>query len=146
MKVAICGSLSFAKEMGELKEKLVKLGLEVEVPYSAVKILKGEFSQEGINKSKEDGTFHKITMENDAIRKWHDVIKLCDAILVANYDKKGIKDYVGGSVFLEIGFAHVMNKKVYLLNPIPKVSYKDEILAMQPIVLEGDLSKISDSK
>ncbi|PIR40372.1 MAG: hypothetical protein COV33_00030 [Candidatus Zambryskibacteria bacterium CG10_big_fil_rev_8_21_14_0_10_34_34] len=142
MKIAICGSLSFAKEMGELKEKLNGFGFEVEVPYSAVKILKGEFSQEGINKSKEDGTFHKITIENDAIRKWHDVIQSCDAILVVNYDKKGISNYVGGSVFLEIGFAHIMNKKIYLLNPIPEVSYKDEIIAMQPIILEGNLLKI----
>src|SRR3989344_2081235 len=112
MKIAICGSLSFAKEMCELKGKLTKLGFEIEVPYGAVKILKGEFSQESINKSKENGTFHKITMENDAIRKWYNVIKSCDAILVANYDKDGIPNYIGGSVFLEIGFAHVMNKKI----------------------------------
>ena len=81
MKIAICGSLSFAKEMGELKEKLLSLDFEVEVPYSAVKILEGEFSQENINKSKEDGTFHKITIENNAIRRWHDVIKSCDYCL-----------------------------------------------------------------
>lgn len=142
MKIAICGSLTFAKEMNELKEKLVGLGFEVELPFSAIKILKGEFSQDEINKSKEDGTFYKITAENDAIRKWHDVIEKSDAILVANFDKKGIKNYIGGSVFLEIGFAHVMNKKIYLLNPIPNLSYTDEILAIQPTILNGDLSKI----
>ena len=34
-----------------------------------------------------------------------------------------------------MGFAHVLNKKIYLLNNIPEMSYSDEIRAMQPIVL-----------
>lgn len=142
MKIAICGSLTFAQEMNKLRDQLVDLGFEVQLPFSAVKILKGEFSQDEINKSKEDGTFHKITAENDAIRKWYEVIKNSDAILVANFDKKGVKNYIGGSVFMEIGFAHVLNKNIYLLNPVPEISYTDEILAIKPIVLRGDLSKI----
>ena len=44
---------------------------------------------------------------------------------------------------MEIGFAHVNNKKIFLLNSIPEnVPYKDEIRAMVDIVLNGDLSKI----
>jgi len=44
---------------------------------------------------------------------------------------------------MEIGFAHVNDKKVFLLNPIPdSVSYTDEIKAMVDVVLNGDLSKI----
>ena len=142
MKIAICGSLSFAKEMGEVKDRLNQLGFEAFVPFSAVKILDGRFSLESIDKHKNEGTFHKIAIENDAIRKWHGVIKESDVILVVNLDKKGIKNYIGGNVFLEIGFAHVMNKKIYLLNPVPDVAYIDEILAMQPIILDGDLSLI----
>lgn len=142
MKIAICGSLSFAKEMAELKNKLETFGHEVYMPYSAEKIIKGEFSSEEIEQAKESGIFHRMTIENDAIRRWHDVIEKSDGILVANYDKKGIKNYIGGSAFLETGFAHVMNKKIFLLNPIPDVSYKEEILSMQPVVLNGDLGKI----
>ncbi len=142
MKIAICGSLSFSKEMREMKEKLTRLGFDVQVPFGAVKILKGELSQAEIDRSKEDDTFYKVAIKNDSIRQWHDVIKECDAILVLNFDKKGVRNYIGGNAFLEIGFAHVMDKKIYLLNPIPEVSYKDEILTMQPIVLNGDLSKI----
>ena len=142
MKIAICGSLSFSKEMGETKDTLIKLGFAPQVPFSAVKILNGEFSQVEIDESKEDGSFYKTAIKNDGIRRWHNVIKECDAILVLNFDKKGIKNYIGGNSFLEIGFAYVMDKKIYLLNPIPEVSYKDEIMTMQPIILNGDLNKI----
>lgn len=29
------------------------------------------------------------------------------------------------------------------LNPVPEIGYKDEIIAMQPIVINGDLSNIN---
>lgn len=45
---------------------------------------------------------------------------------------------------MEIGFAHVHGKKVFLLNPIPEIDfYKDELLTMADKILNGDLSKIS---
>ena len=45
---------------------------------------------------------------------------------------------------MEIGFAHVNNKKVFLFNPIPeKVSYIDEIKAMADVIINGDLTKIN---
>jgi uncharacterized membrane protein (UPF0127 family) len=51
-----------------------------------------------------------------------------DAVLVLNYDRKGIKNYIGGNTLMEIGFAHVLNKKIYLMNPIPEIEfYKSEI-------------------
>lgn len=143
MKIAICGSLSFAKEMAELEKELEALGHEVRMPITAEEITSGELSAEYIEQVKEEGLLHKRNIEVDAIRRWHKVIEKSDAILAANYDKKGVKNYIGGAVFLEIGFAHVMNKKIYLLNPIPEVSYKEEILSMQPIVLNGNLSEIS---
>ncbi len=43
---------------------------------------------------------------------------------------------------MELGFAYVNDKKIFLLNPIPDLPYKEEIEAVQPIVLNGDLSKI----
>jgi predicted RNA-binding protein with PUA domain len=41
-----------------------------------------------------------------------------------------------------MAFAYVLDKKIFLLNPIPKISYSDEIYAMKPIILNGDLTKI----
>lgn len=64
-------------------------------------------------------------------------------LLIVNVDKKGIKGYIGGNSFLEMGFAHVLNKPIYLLCNIPKMEYTDEIRAMQPVVLNGNYSKIN---
>lgn len=67
-----------------------------------------------------------------------------DAILVANFDKNGIKNYIGGNTLMEIGFAHVLNQKIFLLNPIPEIKYyKSEIEAVKPVIINGDLGKIS---
>lgn len=62
--------------------------------------------------------------------------------MAVNKDKHGIKNYIGGNTFLEIGFAHVLNKKVFLLNPVPDMLYADEILAMEHTVINNDLTKI----
>ena len=68
---------------------------------------------------------------------------MSDAILVLNYDKKGIKNYIGGNTLMEIGFAHILNKKIFLLNPIPDIDfYKSEIEATKPIILNGNLSNL----
>jgi len=70
-------------------------------------------------------------------------LKTSDALLVLNKSlKDGKEDYISGSSFLEMGFAHALGKKIYLLQGIPEVTYKDEIMAMSPIVLNGNLNDI----
>ena len=72
-----------------------------------------------------------------------DKLKKSDALLVVNNSlKNGRKNYISGSSFLEMGFAHALGKKLFLLQGVPEVSYKDEILAMKPIILSGNLNKI----
>ena len=67
-----------------------------------------------------------------------------EAILVANYEKNGVPNYIGANTFLEIGFAHVLGQKIFLLNPLPENSYiKTELEAVRPVVIHGDLSKIA---
>ncbi|MBI5401399.1 hypothetical protein HZB05_01050, partial [Candidatus Wolfebacteria bacterium] len=66
-----------------------------------------------------------------------------DAVLVMNLDKHGIKNYIGGNTLMEIGFAHVLNQKIFLYNPIPDIPYyKSEIEAVKPTIIDRDLSKI----
>jgi len=132
MKIIICGSMAFAKEMLEIKQKLEKQNHIVIVPTNTDKYANGTIDVE--NK------WEKI--EFDVIRAYFEEIKKTDAVLVINKDKNSIKNYVGGNSLIEIAFAHVLNKKVFLLNPVPQINYSDEIEAMKPIVLNGDLSKI----
>lgn len=140
MKIAICASMIFTKKMLEIKEKLEKLGHEACV---------SGFIEQYVGKSekekKELTIYHKN--EKDAIREYWGQIQKADAILVLNYDKRGIKNYIGGNTLMEIGFAHVLNKKIFLLNPIPEISYyQSEIEAVKPIVIHNDLSQIRDGQ
>lgn len=143
MKIVICASIEFTYEIEEISEKLKSVGHDVETPLTSQRILSGELTMEEFMKEKEsngDEAFRKIS--DDVIRRYYEIIKNSDAVLVVNYDKKGIENYIGGNTFLEMGFAHVLNKKIYLLNPIPEMGYRDEIVAMQPIILDENLDKI----
>lgn len=130
MKIAICGSMKFGKEMLEVKQELEKNGHEMIVPTNTESYADGTIDVE--NK------WEKI--ELDVIRIYFEKIKEQDAILVVNKDKNGIENYVGGNSLIEIAFAHVLDKKIFLLNPIPKMNYSDEIEAMKPVILNGDLN------
>lgn len=143
MKITICSSIDFTYEVKEIADKLEKIGHEVEIPLTSQKILRGELTLEDFKKEKEengDGFVRKV--KDDVIRRYFEIIKNSDAVLIVNLPKKGIDNYIGGNTFLEMGFAHVLRKKIYLLNPIPESSYRDELVAMQPVVLDGDLEKI----
>ncbi len=60
-----------------------------------------------------------------------------------NYGRKNIENYIGGNTFMEIGFAHVLDKRIFLMNPIPDIMfYKSEIEAVKPTVINSDLSLI----
>ncbi len=137
MKIVVCGSMSSSEKMVEVKNELNKAGHEVLIPKHAEKFASGEFSAE----NRRESTEHKI--REDLIRDYYQEIKNCDALLAVNLDKEGVENYIGGNVFLEMGFAHVLEKPIYLLNDVPKMIYTDEILAMQPVVLRGDLRNIS---
>lgn len=88
----------------------------------------------------------KIEQKNnkDAIREFWRLMQGADAVLVANYDKHGIKNYIGGNTLMEIGFAHVLDQKIFLLNPVPEIKYyQTEIEAVKPIIINGDLRLIT---
>ncbi|MFZ2975032.1 MAG: hypothetical protein WA055_00180 [Candidatus Moraniibacteriota bacterium] len=143
MKIVICSSIDFTYEVEEVSDKLMAMGHETEIPFTSQRILRGELTLENFKKEKEkngDGFVRKI--KDDVIKRYYEIIKNSDAILVVNHNKKEVENYIGGNTFLEMGFAHVLNKKIYLLNPIPEMGYKDEIVAMQPIILNGDLKNI----
>jgi predicted RNA-binding protein with PUA domain len=65
-----------------------------------------------------------------------------DAVLILNYDKNNIPNYIGANTFLEMGVALYLGKKIFLLNEIPEVENKEEILGMKPVVINNNLKKI----
>ena len=134
-KIIICGSISAADEIVAVQKKLEGRGYEVETP-EGVKHL----GMWGEDATTEEKTERKI--KHDLIRLYYEKIHTSDIVLVVNPEKKGIAGYIGGNTFLEMGFAHILRKPIYCLYPIPELSYTSEILAMQPIVLNGDLEKL----
>lgn len=136
MKIVICGSMAFSKNMIDIEKKLFEIGHSVIVPKHTKKYAKLELAEETHCESVEN------KVKNDLIRDYFNKIKNADAVLIINIEKNGIKNYIGGNTFLEIGFAYILNKPIYLLNPIPNMIYTDEIKAIQPIILNKDLTKI----
>ena len=87
----------------------------------------------------------ELKIKYDFIKKHFRYISRADCLLIANYDKKGIQNYIGGNAFLEMGYAYSLAKPIFLLNPLPQIEYYyHEMVAMQPIVLNGKLSLISN--
>jgi len=71
-------------------------------------------------------------------------IDTSDAILVINEDKNGVVNYIGGNTLIEIAYAYSQGLEIFLLNPVPTLSYADEVRGMHPIVLDGDLAKLDE--
>lgn len=71
-------------------------------------------------------------------------IDTSDAILVINDDKNGVESYIGGNTLIEIAYAYAQGLEVFLLNPVPDVSYADEVCGMHPIILNGRLEAIDE--
>lgn len=128
--------MTSVRKMVEVGKKLKEFGYETLLPRRTEEYARGDRREENSSESVEN------KIKDDLIRDYYNEIEKGDAVLIVNEDKNGIKNYIGGNSFLEMGFAHVLNKKIFLLNPVPEVGYKDEIIAMQPIVLNGDLGKI----
>ena len=126
--------------MVEHMKKLENLGHKAIVHEHYIKSVAGTMPELMERVHREHATLKR---EQNYIKWYHNAIQNSDAILVLNFDKNGVKNYIGGNTLMEIGFAHVNNKKVFLLNPVPEnVSYVDEIKAMVDLVIDGDLCKI----
>jgi hypothetical protein len=124
------------------------MGHKVHIPYITQKIIDGEVLYEEYMRAKEKSGDISIRRSQpvDMIRRYWNLIKDSDAVLVLNLKKKGIDGYIGGNTLMEMGFAHGHGKKIFLFNPIPerceRMHYVDEILDMKPVVINGNLGNI----
>jgi nucleoside 2-deoxyribosyltransferase len=149
MIITICSSVDFSPKLIEIKKELERLNHQVNVPYFTQKMIDGEVSFEEYMaaKEKEGGDILlRKAQSMDMIKRYWDFISNSDAILVLNLHKKGIDNYIGGSVLMEMGFAYGQGKAIFMYNPIPlrseRIHYVDEIMDMKPIVINKDLTKI----
>ncbi|HSX41831.1 MAG TPA: hypothetical protein VLE93_00600 [Candidatus Saccharimonadales bacterium] len=137
MKIGVIGSMQHTEKMLEARNALIEHGHDAFV----VSI----FTETFLGKNDIEKEELKIHQKNnlDAMRQDCERLKDVDAVLAMNIEKNGEKNYIGGNTFLEIGYAHILDKKLYLYNPIPENPYyKTEIVAMKPVVINGDYSLI----
>lgn len=133
MKIFIICSKVFYNRIPKIKDFLEAAGHEITLPnlYDAPQT-------ESIYR----GTDKHAQWKSNLIRHSEQVISNVDSVLVLNYDKNGIKNYIGGATFLEMYDAFRLNKKIYMINDIPGGILKDEIIGFNPVVLNGDLDII----
>jgi hypothetical protein len=137
MKITICGSMHFAKEMLDAQKLLEELGHEAIVPLDTHDCVKDP----SLNSNLEWGM--NLNIDKDHFNK----IESSEAILVLNYPKNNIDGYIGGSSLMEIAVARHLDKKIFILYDLPsedEIRYALEIKVARPIILNGDLNQINN--
>jgi non-canonical (house-cleaning) NTP pyrophosphatase len=130
MKITFCGSMYHIEGMRQASEALEKLNYEVEIP----------------NPRAEEVDYHSLSdveqskLKNSTIKEHLDKITESDAILIFNEEKKGVKGYIGGNTLMEMAFAYAQGIEIFLWRPAPDLSYKDEVLGILAVIVDGDVS------
>lgn len=133
--------MRYARDILQAKKTLEESGVTVFVPHD----IETHLENPGLVDDLEKNFTH--AQELDIMRACFNLIDRSDAILVLNFDRNNIRGYIGTSALMEIGIAYFLRKKIYLYNPLP--SYKDarwahEVSIMNPVVINGDLSRIKE--
>ena len=137
MKIMLCASFTFAKEMLDIKKKLEEQNHKVIINSDVEHYFENPEDKENYEKELE------ISKQTEALREAFENVAEADAILVINHDKNNIQGYLGTSVLMEIAIAYYLNKKIFLLNEIDKLqNYSLEIDLVKPIILNGNLDEI----
>ena len=147
--ITICGSIAFLPEMKNIQSQLEKLNHTVYIPEIKLKDESGSpvtleefYVLRNLDENKNDSNSWIWDRKNDAILEHFNKIKNSDSILVLNYKKNKIENYIGANTFLEMGIALHLNKQIYLLNNIPNQSNKEELLGLKPILINNNLKLI----
>lgn len=133
-KIVICTSMSVARQILQAREFLEKKGYVCVIPEGTQEYASGKIAKTGGS----EGAKRKI--QGDLIRGYFKEISRSQAILVLNYRTHGIEGYVGGNVLMEVGFAHILRKKIYFMFDLPVTAWnRQELEAVEPTILRGNL-------
>ena len=135
MKIFIVCSKHFYNKIPEIKIKLENIGHKVAMPNSYDAPMK----EEEMKKQSKD---KHIEWKAEMLKRDKQNIEPNEAILVLNFEKNNQLNYIGGATFLEIFRAWEMGKKIFLYNPIPENIFKDELIGINPIIINGNLQQI----
>ena len=131
--------MKFVHKMVEIKKELDKLGHDTLLPLG----IKPHLRDRGFVENLDGNLEYCIT--NGVMRKNFQRVSDSDAVMVLNYKRNGMEGYIGISALLEMGVAHYLKKKIFLVSKTPhykKERWAHEVAIMQPKVIDGDLKKI----
>ncbi len=136
MIITLCHSMQYAEKAKEAQSWFEEHG------HTAIPSNRNDLFI-GLSDDEKETLKLKQKAELDVLTEHWENIQKSDVVLVLNYDKHDIKGYIGGNSFLEMGFAYILKKPIYLLQDIPEIPYyKTEIIAMKPIVIHRNLSHV----
>jgi hypothetical protein len=146
MKITICGSTAFIDEMETVSKQLEALNHEVKMPPVTVVGFDGkDWHTRDYYKLKKTMPTNNPEFWNNhtqRIRAHFDKVAWSEAVLITNYDKNNIANYIGPNTLMEMGLAFHLSKTIFLLNPVPETAWKEEILGMRPVVINGNFDLI----
>lgn len=135
MKIFLICSKKFYDQIPAIKDKLEEKGHILSMP----NCFDDPATEERYRAlGREEHTKWKSGMIKHSLQ----VIADNDAVLVLNFDKGDVKNYIGGATFLEMYDAFRLGKKIFMYNDIPDGILRDEICGFDPIVLNGNINKI----
>jgi hypothetical protein len=136
--ITVCSSANFYRQAVDIQAALQKSGYTVVIPATAEKMkASGDYDVSHYKTWFADSNDYP---KKAALMRGHfDEIAAGDAILVLNYEKHGVANYIGGNVLMEMGLAFYLNKPIFIINEIPEESsFVEEIKGFMPVVLHGN--------
>jgi hypothetical protein len=135
MKIFIVGSKYAMDKFPPVQEELERVGHIITLPSGFA----DPFRELEMKKLDKD-TYVKF--KHQKLIEQGERVTANDAILVMNFEKNGQKNYIGGATFLEVFKAWELKKKIFFYNPLPEGMLHDELVGMNPLVINGDLSLV----
>lgn len=141
--ITICSSATHYRQVLEIEKQLKKLGFAVNIPKTANIMKKNNDFDVSHYKTwyKNPNDYSKKTKL--MLGHFKKVIE-SDAILVTNFEKNGLKGYIGGNALMEMTLAFINKKPIFVLNPVDEeLEIKEEVYGLKSIILNGDLNLIA---
>jgi hypothetical protein len=135
MKIFLCASRSCYGPVARVRDALERQGHLVTLPNNF-----DDPSREERIKARDHESYAR--WKEEMLRLQVRKVEANDGVLVLNLEKDGSANYLGGATFLEVFKAWELGKKVFLFNPIPDGILHDELVAMRPTVIDGDLELV----
>jgi hypothetical protein len=128
--IAICGSMAFMNEMEALAVTIRSFGIDALTP---------QREEVGLDCSKLSRA-ETVRLKRRYVDTHLEKIRRSGAVLIANFDKRGVAGYVGPNTLMEAAFAHALGVPVIFLNDPSKQSCGLECLAIARECLDGEVS------